>query len=132
VVPTSKVDTSIIGPPVTAFGTTFALPTNKRFFKQSNGCFGIDVLIEQGAETGVQAKKALMALPDQVAKSLDPAWFASGDRVRVADAFQVDLMLNAGGHTWDSLRRFEEVINVQGVPVKALRLEGLRLTRAAL
>jgi hypothetical protein len=38
-----------------------------------------------------------MALPAQAAKNLEPEWFAEGENIRVADAFIVDLLLNANG-----------------------------------
>ena len=61
----------------------------------------IDVLVPATAESGARVKAALMVLPDQAAKDLEPEWFAEGDNIRVADAFVVDVMLNACGETYD-------------------------------
>lgn len=60
----------------------------------------IDVLVPATPEEGEKIKAALMMLPDQAAKDLDPAWFSEGDNIRVADAFVVDIMLNACGETY--------------------------------
>ena len=60
---------------------------------------------------------------------IDPAWFEAGDNIRVADAFVVDLMLNACGETYDSLQRYAEVIDLDGIPVRTVNLQGLLLTK---
>ncbi|MDO8789113.1 MAG: hypothetical protein Q7J42_13670 [Sulfuritalea sp.] len=57
-----------------------------------------------------------------------PAWFEEGDNIRVADAFVVDLMLNACGETYDSLQRHAETIALDGIPVRTVNLQGLLLT----
>jgi len=89
----------------------------------------IDVLVPATAEAGQRVKEALLVLPDQAAKDLEPAWFEEGDNIRVADAFVVDLMLNANGQTFDTLRRYAETIDLDGIPVKTVSLEGLLLTK---
>ena len=58
-----------------------------------------------------------------------PAWFAEGQNIRVADAFIVDIMLNANGHTFDSLRQYAQTVDLDGIPVKTINLEGLLLTK---
>ena len=74
-------------------------------------------------------KQALMALPDQAARDIDPLWFEEGGNIRVADAFVVDIMLNACGETFDSLRRFAETIDLEGLPMRTVNLEGLLRTK---
>jgi hypothetical protein len=64
----------------------------------------IDVLVPATLESGAKMKAALMVLPDQVAKDLEPEWFTEGDNIRVADAFLVDVMLNACGETYATLK----------------------------
>jgi len=71
----------------------------------------------------------LMVLPDRAAAEIDPAWFEQGENIRVADAFVVDIMLNANGQTFDTLKEHAETIDLDGVPVKTVNLEGLLLTR---
>jgi hypothetical protein len=55
-------------------------------------------------ESGAKVKAALMVLPDQAAKDLEPEWFAEDENIRVADAFLVDVLLNACGETYDTLK----------------------------
>jgi predicted nucleotidyltransferase len=89
----------------------------------------IDVLLPATVESGNKVKAALMVLPDQAAREIDPAWFTEGENIRVADAFVVDLMLNANGQTYESLSKYAEVIEFDGIPVQTLDLEGLLLTK---
>ena len=70
-----------------------------------------------------------MVLPDQAAKDIDPAWFNEGENIRVADAFVVDIMLNACGETYETLKQYAETIDLDGVPVRTINLEGLLLTK---
>lgn len=60
----------------------------------------IDILFPANTATGQRVKEALMILPDQAAKELEPQWFEEGENIRVADAFVVDIMLNANGQTY--------------------------------
>jgi hypothetical protein len=87
------------------------------------------VLVQATAASGQRVKDALMILPDRAAKDLEPAWFEEGENIRVADAFVVDILLNANGQTFDTLRRYAETIDLDGIPVKTLNLEGLLLTK---
>jgi len=92
----------------------------------------IDVLARATVESGQRIKDALMILPDRVAKDLEPDWFEEGENIRVADAFVVDIMLDANGQTFDTLRRYAETIDLEGVPVKAVNLEGLLPTKQSM
>lgn len=89
----------------------------------------IDLLLPRSAVTGASVKRALLLLPDGVAKDLDPAWFEDGDTIRVADEFVVDLMFNACGESYESLLRHAVTIELDGVPVKTLDLEGMLKTK---
>ncbi len=89
----------------------------------------IDVLVPATQESGVKVREALMVLPDHAAKDLDPAWFEEGDNIRVADAFIVDIMLNACGETYDTLKRYAETVELDGIPIHTVNLEGLLLTK---
>ena len=89
----------------------------------------IDVLVPATPEQGEKVKAALMVLPDQAAKDLDPKWFAEGDKIRVADAFVVDILLNACGETYETLQKFAVTIDLEGVPVRTVSLEGLLRTK---
>lgn len=89
----------------------------------------IDLLVRATAESGQRVKNALMILPDRAAKDLEPGWFEEGDNIRVADAFVVDVMLNANGHTYETLRQYAETVDLDGIPVQTVNLEGLLLTK---
>ena len=89
----------------------------------------IDVLVPATREAGEKVRHALMVLPDQAAKDIDPAWFEEGENIRVADEFVVDIMLNASGETYETLNRFSELLDLDGIPVRTINLEGLLRTK---
>lgn len=89
----------------------------------------IDVLVPATHEAGRRVREALMVLPDQAAKDLDPAWFEEGENIRVADAFVVDIMLNACGETYETLKQYAETVDLDGIPIRTVNLEGLLLTK---
>jgi predicted nucleotidyltransferase len=89
----------------------------------------IDVLVPARSDAGERIKKALMVLPDQAAQDIDPEWFSEGDNIRVADAFVVDIMFNACGETYESLTKYIETVDLDGIPVRTINLEGLLLTK---
>ena len=92
----------------------------------------IDILFPATRATGQRVKDALMILPDQAARDLEPQWFEEGENIRVADAFIIDIMLNANGQTYESLRKYGETIDLDGIPVRTVNLEGLLLTKQTL
>lgn len=92
----------------------------------------IDVLVPASQETGRKVREALMVLPDQAAKDLDPAWFEEGENIRVADAFVVDIMLNACGETYETLKQYAETVDLDGIPIHTVNLEGLLRTKQTL
>jgi predicted nucleotidyltransferase len=89
----------------------------------------IDVMLPATLDAGLKVREALMVLPDGAARDLEPQWFEEGENIRVADAFVVDLMLNANGHTYEALKQYEEIVDVDGVPARTINLEGLLLTK---
>ena len=93
------------------------------------GTTDIDLLLQPTREQGERTQRALLRLPDQVARELDPAWFVDGETIRVADAFVVDLMFNACGESFDSLRPHRVSIDFDGITVRTLDLEGLLKTK---
>jgi hypothetical protein len=84
----------------------------------------IDVLVPATRQAGERIKEALMVLPDQSATDIDPAWFEEGENIRVADAFVVDILLNACGETYETLEPFAETIDLDGLPIRTINLEG--------
>ena len=89
----------------------------------------IDVLVPAHRDAGERIKKALMVLPDQAAQDIDPDWFNEGDNIRVADVFVVDIMFNACGETYESLTEFAETVDLDGIPVHTINLDGLLRTK---
>lgn len=89
----------------------------------------IDLLVPATRKAGERLKQALMLLPDQAAKDIDPAWFEEGENIRVADAFVVDIMLNACGETYETLKQYAETVDLDGIPIRTINLEGLLLTK---
>ena len=92
----------------------------------------IDVLVPATQESGRKVRDALMVLPDQAAKDLDPAWFDEGENTRVADAFVVDIMLNAAGETYDTLKQYAETVDFDGLPIRTVNLQGLLRTKQSM
>lgn len=92
----------------------------------------IDLLLRPTCEQGERVRKALAGLPDGVAQELDPEWFTEGETIRVADAFVVDLLFTACGETLDTLAAHVVTIDLDGVPLRTLDLEGLLKTKQSL
>ena len=92
----------------------------------------IDVLVPATQEAGRNVRDALMVLPDRAAKDLDPAWFVEGENIRVADEFVVDIMLNAGGETYDSLKQYAETVDFDGLLIRTVNLQGLLRTKQSM
>jgi predicted nucleotidyltransferase len=89
----------------------------------------IDVLVPASRVAGEKLKQALMVLPDQAAKDIEPIWLEEGEKIRVADAFVVDIMLNACGETYETLKQYAETVDLDGIPVRTINLQGLLLTK---
>ena len=84
----------------------------------------IDLLLRPERDQGERVRRALLTLPDKAAEALDPEWFTEGDTIRVADAFVIDLMFNACGESIESLRKHIVAVDLDGVGVRTLDLEG--------
>jgi len=56
----------------------------------------------------------------RAARELVADWFEEGEGIRVADEIVVDLVFRTCGETYDSLKRFEETIDLDGVPVRTI------------
>ncbi len=89
----------------------------------------IDILVPPTREQGKRVIKALLILPERASEQIDPAWFEEGETIRVADEFIVDLLFNACGETNQTLARYAEIVDLDGIPVRTLSLEGLLLTK---
>ena len=91
----------------------------------------IDLLLPLSRPNGEQLIRALDFLPS--AKELDPGWFdsdsGSSENIRIADDLLIDLLFVANGETWESLQPYVTTIDVEGVPVVTLNIEGLLRTK---
>lgn len=89
----------------------------------------IDILVPTTIETGEKVKRALLMLPRQVSEEIDIEWFRDSDTIRVADEFVVDIMFNACGETYESLVTELEMLEIDGIPVRTVSVEGLLRTK---
>jgi predicted nucleotidyltransferase len=93
----------------------------------------IDILVNPAAENSRRWILALSALPDHATRELvaDPDVFSTDARyaLRVNDEFTVDVMPSVAGRTWQEMRTHIETVDLDGVPVRLLNLEGLLLTK---
>jgi hypothetical protein len=92
----------------------------------------IDLMVPSRKVAALPIIEALMILPDKTAKDLDPAWFDEGENIRMADEFVVDLILNTCQQNYDTLIPYLETIEVEGIPIRTLSIEGLLLTKQSL
>jgi hypothetical protein len=92
----------------------------------------IDILIPSTKEAGKRIIQALLVLPDKAAKDINLSWFEEKDTIRLADEIVVDIMFNAAGETYETLKEHMETILLDGIPIKTLDLEGLWLTKQTL
>ena len=89
----------------------------------------IGLLLPATQEAGRSLINALLVLPDKASSGLDPEWFEEGENIRLADEVVVDLIFNTCGETYETLQDYSETINLDGIPVKTLNLEGLLKTK---
>lgn len=89
----------------------------------------IDIPVPATTAAGAKVKAALMVLPDQAAKDLEPGWFAKGDNIRVAGSFLDNIMLNACGETYDTVKQYGVTVDLEEIPVRTVSLEGLLRTK---
>lgn len=89
----------------------------------------IDLLVPARRTAAEPIRRALLVLPDRAAEDIVPAWFEEGEGIRVADEIVVDLVFRTCGETFDSLKPFEETIDLDGIPLRTVNLEGLLRTK---
>ena len=95
----------------------------------SRATVDIDLLVPASRDAAAPIKRALLVLPDKAAMQLAPEWFEEGEGIRIADEVVVDLVFRTCGETYESLKRFEKVIDLDGIPVRTVDLEGLLRTK---
>lgn len=91
----------------------------------------IDILLPSSLENGRRVIRALSFLPSS--KELDPAWFevspGEPENIRVADELLVDLLFAANGQTYETLQPHVRELDLAGVKVLTLDIEGLLKTK---
>jgi ribosome biogenesis SPOUT family RNA methylase Rps3 len=92
----------------------------------------IDLMVAAAADAGSRMRSALMVLPDQAAKDLEPEWFTEGENIRVGDEIIVDILLNPNGQTDETLNQYAQIVEVEGVTIRTVSLDGLLLTKRTL
>lgn len=93
----------------------------------------IDFLVNPDPENSRRWIVALSSLPDHATRTLagEPDVFAHDKRyaVRINDEFTIDVMPSVAGHSWDEMRAYIETVNLDGIPLRVLNLEGLLLSK---
>jgi predicted nucleotidyltransferase len=89
----------------------------------------IDLVVEASVSNGEKVRQSLLVLADQSARDIDPAWFTEGENIRVADEITIDLLFAPCAQTYDMLKPYEVVVDLDGVAVHTVSLQGLLLTK---
>jgi hypothetical protein len=91
----------------------------------------IDVLLPRSIDNGRRVIRSLNFL--QSANELEPEWFSppseEPENIRVADELMIDLLFAANGETFESLKPHMRRIELDGVPINTLDVEGLLKTK---
>jgi hypothetical protein len=92
----------------------------------------IDVLVRATRANGERIIRALSFLPSSA--ELEPQWFAPDadgqvDNIRVADELLLDLLLTANGQTYESVLEHVRELEVEGVPIRVINIDGLLKTK---
>lgn len=117
----AKVDYALVG------GYAIAAHGFNRFSED------IDLLVDPSPENSMRWIIALSELPDQASRSLldRPDVFSRDKRyaVRINDEFTIDVMPSIAGRSWNEMKPFIESIDLDGVELKLLNMQGLLLTK---
>jgi hypothetical protein len=93
----------------------------------------VDLLVDPQRDNTPRWVRALSKLPDAAAAELagdDEIFEREGHyAIRINDEFTVDIMPSACGHDWRELAKYIVYIEVEGVTIPVLSLQGLLLTK---
>ena len=93
----------------------------------------VDLLVNPSAENSRRWILALSQLPDGATRELEHETdvFANDRRyaIRINDEFTIDVLPSIAGHAWDEMAAHIESIDLEGVKLRVLDLEGLLLTK---
>ncbi len=91
----------------------------------------VDILVKATKENGEKIKRAMGFL--DAARELEVEWFEpTGDEIeniRVADDLIVDLLFAANGETFESVQPFVRDVEIDGVVIRVLNIDGLLRTK---
>lgn len=91
----------------------------------------IDVLLPSSSDNGRRLIRALGFLKSS--KDLDPAWFDVDpdhpENIRIADELLIDLLFAANGESYQSLQPHVRELDVEGVRIRTLDIDGLLKTK---
>ena len=91
----------------------------------------IDILLPSSIENGRRVIRALAFLPS--GKDLQADWFevspGEPENIRIADDLLIDLLFAANGQTYESLQDSVSTLQIEGVAVRTLDIEGLLKTK---
>ena len=91
----------------------------------------IDVLLPRSVENGRRVIRSLNFL--ESARDLDPEWFEppvdEPENIRVADDLLIDLLFAANGETFESLKPHMRRVDLDGIEVVTLDIDGLLKTK---
>ena len=92
----------------------------------------IDLLIPSNAASSKAIIDSLMVLADKESANLEAEWFEEGENIRLADEIVVDLIFKTCGETYEILKPYIEIIDLDGIQVKTLNLDGLLKTKQSM
>lgn len=92
----------------------------------------IDVLVRASRVNGEKIIRALSFLASSA--ELKPEWFAPDpggnvENIRVVDDLLVDLLFAANGETYESIQQHVRELDIEGVRIKVLNIDGLLKTK---
>jgi hypothetical protein len=91
----------------------------------------IDILLPRSLDNGRRVIRALGFLG--ASSDLDPGWFdvdpEDPENIRIADDLLIDLLFAANGETFESLQPHVRSLEVDGVVIHTLDIEGLLKTK---
>ena len=92
----------------------------------------IDLLVPDNSTSSKPIIDALSVLADKESANINSVWFDEGENIRLADEVVVDLVFKTCGETYESLKPHIEEVDLEGVWVKTLSLEGLIKTKQSM
>jgi hypothetical protein len=91
----------------------------------------VDFLVKATRENGEKIKRAIDFL--DAGRELELEWFEPSEgeieNIRIADDLIIDLLFAANGETYESVQPFVRDLEIDGVPIRVLNIDGLIRTK---